>query len=169
MRLLLPLACRSKTLAPTDLEWARRVSNLRRHLGDTARAMSQENVEIMRFTVEAWNARDMHSLGELYDPEIVVRWGEGWPEGSESTMGRAAVVRQWEQQRAAFDEDRLELLSFTDLGDRVVARQLWQARGSGPDLSMEFSTVNTFRNGKLILLEFFWNHADALEALGLSE
>jgi hypothetical protein len=34
---------------------------------------------------------------------------------------------------------------------------------------MEFSTVNTFRNGKLILLEFFWDHAEALETLGLSK
>jgi hypothetical protein len=29
--------------------------------------------------------------------------------------------------------------------------------------------VTTLRNGKTILLEFFWNHADALEAVGLSE
>ena len=131
--------------------------------------MSQENVKVIQASVEAWNARDMHALGELYDSDVVVRYADGWPEGVQSTMGRTAVVRGWEQQRAAFDADTLELISCTDAGDRVVARQVWRARGSGPDLNLEVSSVNTFRNGKLILLEFFWDHAEALEAVGLSE
>jgi ketosteroid isomerase-like protein len=131
--------------------------------------MSQENVEVIRATVEAWNARDMNALGALYDPDIVVRYADGWPEGSEPIMGREAVVRQWEQQREPFDSDTLELIDFIDAGDRVVMRQIWRAEGSGPDLRMEVSSVSTLRKGKTILMEFFWDHAEALEAVGLSE
>ena len=47
---------------------------------DTAWAMSQENVEIVRRGFEAWNAGDMDALRELYDPGIIWRRPEGWPE-----------------------------------------------------------------------------------------
>lgn len=129
----------------------------------------QENVKHVRAVFDAWNTGNMNALRELYDPAIVVRYAEDWPEGSEPTMGREAVIRQWEQQRAAFDTDTLEPIEFVDAGDRVVVRQRWSAEGRGPDLNIEVSTVNTFRKGKMILLEFFWDHAEALEAVGLSE
>ena len=34
---------------------------------------------------------------------------------------------------------------------------------------MQFSQVMTFRKGKVVLIEFFWDHQEALEAAGLSE
>jgi len=131
--------------------------------------MSQENVEVVRATFEAWNAGDMGAFGDSYDPHVVVRYADGWPEGSEPIMGREAVMRQWEQQREAFDADTLELIEIIDLGDRVVTRFIWRAAGSGPDLEIEVTSVATVRKGKTILVEFFWNHADALAAVGLSE
>jgi ketosteroid isomerase-like protein len=131
--------------------------------------MSQENVEIVRAFFKAWNAGDMSACGESYDPNVVVRYAEGWPEGSEPIMGREAVMRQWEQQREPFDADTIELLDVIDLGDRVVARMTWRAVGSGPDLNIEVTSVSTLRKGKTILAEFFWDYAEALDAVGLSE
>jgi ketosteroid isomerase-like protein len=131
--------------------------------------MSQENVEIVRAFYEAWNAGDMSAVADSYDPNIVVRYAEGWPEGLEPIMGREAVVRQFEQQREAFDADTLELLDVIDVGDRVVVRQIWHAVGSGPDLNIEVTSVSTLRKGKTILVEFFWDYPEALEAVELSE
>ena len=74
-----------------------------------------------------------------------------------------------EQQREPFDRDTLEEIEVIDLGDRVVMRQIWRAVGRGPDLNIEVTTVSTLRKGKMILIEFFWDHAEALEAVGLSE
>ena len=34
---------------------------------------------------------------------------------------------------------------------------------------MESTAAYTVRKGKIVLLEFFWDHAEALEAVGLSE
>jgi ketosteroid isomerase-like protein len=110
--------------------------------------MSQENVEIVRAFYEAWNAGDMSVIADSYDPNIVVRYAEGWPEGLEPIMGREAVVRQFEQQREAFDADTLELLDVIDVGDRVVVRQVWRAVGSGPDVNIEVTSVATLRKGK---------------------
>src|SRR4051794_37441200 len=43
-------------------------------------AMSQENIEIVRSTFEAWNAGDMKGLREPLGPDVVMRMPEGWPE-----------------------------------------------------------------------------------------
>ena len=131
--------------------------------------MSQENVEEVRAGFEAWNAGDMGAFGEQYDPHVVLRYADGWPEGLEPIMGREAVMRQWVQQREAFDADTIELIEVIDLGDRVAVRFIWRAVGSGPDLNIEVTSVSTARKGKTIFVEFFWDHAEALEALGLSE
>ena len=131
--------------------------------------MSQENVENVRRGFEAWNAGDMDTFGELYDPHVVVRWAEGWPEGSEPIMGREAVMRNWRQQREAFDADTVEPIKIVDLGDRVVVRLIWHAVGSGPDLNIATTYIATVRKGKMILVEYFWDHAEALKAVGLQE
>ena len=131
--------------------------------------MSQENVEKVRAGFEAWNAGDMGAFGEQYDPHVVLRWAEGWPEGLEPIMGREAVMREWEQQREPFDTDTLELIEIVDLDDRIVARFIWHAVGSGPDVNIEVTSVATVRKGKTILVEFFWDHEQALKAVGLAE
>ena len=130
--------------------------------------MSQDNVEIVRTAFEAWNTGDMLAVCELLDPDaLIVRGLEGWPEGSQ-TVGREAIMRLWEQLREAWDVDTLEPVEFIDAVDRVVARLIWHGAGHGPEAHMEFSQVWTLRKGKVFLMEYFWNHAEALEALELS-
>jgi ketosteroid isomerase-like protein len=131
-------------------------------------SVSQENVELTRRFFEAWNAGDMDAIRAQYDPAIVVRYAEDWPEGSEPAMGREAVMRWIEQLHSTWDASSLEPISFIDLGDRVIVRQILRAVGHGPDLNLEVTVVTTRRKGKAILIEFFWDHAEALEAVGLS-
>ena len=131
--------------------------------------MSQENVKVVRAAIEAWNAGDMDALRELYDPEIVVRVAEGWPEPG-PLVGAEAVIRQWERQREAWDAQTLESISdFRHAGDRVAVRHVWHGTGHGPQADIEVTALNTVRKGKILAIEFFWDHAEALEAVGLSE
>ena len=79
-------------------------------------------------------------------------------------------MRQWEQQRQALDTDALEPIGdFIDVGDRVVVRLAWRGAGRGPEMNMEVTTIYTLRKQKVVYQEFFWNHAEALEAIGLSK
>ena len=48
--------------------------------------MSQENVEIVRAGLEAWNAGDMDAVRNACDPEIIMRGPEGWPEDRKSVV-----------------------------------------------------------------------------------
>jgi ketosteroid isomerase-like protein len=131
--------------------------------------MSHENVEIVRAAFGAWNAGDMDALRELYDPEAISRSPEGWPEPG-AAVGRHAVMRQFEQLRETWDADAFEVISdYIEVGDRVAVRCVWRGAGHGPELNLEMTCVCTVRKDRIFGVEFFWDHAEALENLGLSE
>ena len=131
--------------------------------------MSQENVDVVRRGFATWNAGDMDAYRELLDPEVSWRPLEGWPEPG-PYVGRDAVMRQLEQLRETWDAETLEPIDdFIDAADRVVVKVIWRAAGHGPGLNMEGTGVYTVRNGRIIAIEFFRDHAEALKTLGLSE
>ena len=130
--------------------------------------MSRENVEVVLALFEAWNAADMDAVHELYDPDVIVRMPEGWPEPG--FVGREAVMRQFEQLRETFDATSVRPISdFIDAGDRVVVRLAYHGEGHGPEINLEMTQVITVRNGKILYREYFLDHAEALETLGLSK
>ena len=130
--------------------------------------MSQENVKVLQAVFAAWNARDMNSVGERYDPEVIMRTPEGWPEPG-PYVGSESVLRQLEQNRETFDyNDRLDpITDFLQAGDRVVVRFIWRGTGHGPAFGLDVTAVYTLRRGKFFLVEYFRDHAEALEAVGL--
>jgi ketosteroid isomerase-like protein len=127
-------------------------------------------VEVVRSGILAFNAGDMEAVREALDPDVAVGHElEGWPEPG-PVVGRDAVVRQWERNREPFgDAATLELVSILDAGDRVVARQIAHGVGRGPAFNLEFTSVSTLRNGRTILIDYFWDYAEALKAVGLEE
>jgi hypothetical protein len=79
-------------------------------------------------------------------------------------------VRQLEQLRATWDANAAEaIMDFIDGGDRVVARFIWRGAGHGPAFALEGSAVYTMRKARIFGIEYFTDHAEALEAAGLSE
>jgi ketosteroid isomerase-like protein len=131
--------------------------------------VSRENIEVVRRAFAAWNAGDMDALRELHDPDVIVRAPKDWPEPG-PFVGRGAVMRQFEQMRGTWDADAIEFLSdFSDAGDRVLVRFAWRGVGQGPEADVELTWVGTVRNGKVFNIEYFWDHAEALEAAGLRE
>jgi ketosteroid isomerase-like protein len=131
--------------------------------------MSQENIELVRRTFATWNAGDMGALRELHDPDVIARAPKGWPEPG-PFVGREAVMRQFEQMRRTWDADAIEVLGdFVAAGDRVLVRYAWRGVGQGPEARVELTWVGTVRKGKILNIEYLWDHAEALEAAGLSE
>ena len=131
--------------------------------------MSQENVDVVRAGLAAWNAGDMDAVRETHDPNVIARALEGWPEPG-PFVGRDEVMRQFERLRAAWDADALEPISdFLDAGDRVIVRVILHGAGFGPEVNLECTIVYTVRERRVFYIEYFWNHDAALEAAGLSE
>ena len=130
--------------------------------------MSRDNVEVVRAMFEAYRTGDMDAFCELHDPDVIGRMPEGWPEPG--FVGREAVMREFEQLRETFDATSVRPISdFIDAGDRVVVRLAYHGEGHGPEINLEMTQVITVRNGKILYREYFLDHAEALETLGLSK
>jgi ketosteroid isomerase-like protein len=119
----------------------------RQALRDAARAMSQENVEM-----------------------VIVEAPEGWPEGSVS-RGFDAWKQQALRLRDTWDEARTEVDEIRSVGrDRVVAQIRYATVGKGTGMASEtpMAVAFTFAEGKITRAEYFWE-MQALEAAGLSD
>jgi hypothetical protein len=46
-------------------------------------------------------------------------------------------------------------------------RHRWHGTGRGPDLDVEFTVIYAIRRGTILFMEYFWDHTEALETLGL--
>jgi ketosteroid isomerase-like protein len=131
--------------------------------------MSRENVEVVKVALAAWNRGDMDSVHALLDPDATLRPPADWPEPG-PYVGQEAVMREWDQVRETWNADTVESVSdFIHAGDRVVVRAIWRTSGHGPEPKIELTIVYTMREGRMFNIEYFWNHAEALEAAGLSE
>ena len=130
--------------------------------------MSQENVEVLRRSFEAWNRNDWSALMACHDPDVVVVAPAEWPE-AEMTAGSDALRQQWEQAKAAWEEERVEVDEIRDLGDRVLVLYRWVARGRSSHVEVEHpvATLNTLRAGRIVRIEYFFDHSKALTAAGL--
>jgi uncharacterized protein len=131
--------------------------------------MSQENVEIVKRSFEAWNAGDMDAWSSFLAPDVIWRLPQDWPE-SGPFIGREEVLRQVRHQRETWDADTADPVGdFAEAADCVVVRFAWRGRGHGPEFSLEATCVYTVREKTITAFEFFRNHAEALEAAELSE
>jgi len=131
--------------------------------------VSRENADLVRRLNEAFNAGDMDAWSELLAPNVVWRVMPDWPEQG-PFIGRDAVVLQVRQLRESWDSDAVVPVSdLIDAGDQVVVRQIWRGVGRGPESNMEMTCIYTVRGGRIIDFEFFWDHAQALKAVGLEE
>ena len=128
-------------------------------------------MELVRRGNALFNAGDWDAdaLGELLDPSVIMHAPSGWPEPGPE-VGRDAVMRQFQRLRDAWDADSTEPIgAFVDAGDRALVRFIWHTAGQVPGTDMEFTQVATVRDGRIALYEFFWDHAEALKAVGLEE
>jgi len=131
--------------------------------------MSQENVEIARQAIEAWNAGDMDALRALYDPEAVMRNPPDWAEPG-PYLGRDAIMRQFSQVREIWpDENFFDRVDLLDAGGCVVAQVDFHGGTRGLPLTAEMAWVYTMREGLIVSLELFPSRERALEAAGVTD
>ncbi|MDX6615259.1 MAG: hypothetical protein QOD60_350 [Solirubrobacterales bacterium] len=133
--------------------------------------MSQENVEIVREMTARFN-RDGFMPEDLFDPgvELFNIRESPLPGPYRGYEG----LREWrEGVFEVAEEGRFEIddLIDADEADLVVfkTRLLGRARHTGLDLKIEWTTVQWLRHGRIYRSESYTNHAEALEAAGLSE
>ena len=133
--------------------------------------MSQEDVEIVRKGIEAWNRRDAELWLSYANPEI--EWMPAGPAAVEGTLyrgyeevasGFASVWETWEEFR--FEESEVR-----DLGESVLwlGRVKMRGRASHVELDQEFAVHFVLRGGNVITVRAFLAWRGALAAVGLSD
>ena len=130
---------------------------------------SGANADLIRRAFELWNAGDMEALRDLYHPDMIMRGPPDWPEPG-PFVGRDAVLRQLMRAREPFDRDSVSILGdIVDVGNRALVRMSWQASGRGPEGTTEWTLLYEFRGGLVFSLEYFPNHDESLEAVGIPQ
>jgi ketosteroid isomerase-like protein len=134
--------------------------------------MSQENVEIVRRSLDGWNRGDVEAWLQSAHPEI--EWSSEIVrrvEGSETVYrGPAEMRRYWDEWHSVW-EVMIDISEIRDLGDTVVALASIRARGeaSGIDLERPVAYVFEFDGGLARKVRAYLDPHQALEAAGLSE
>jgi ketosteroid isomerase-like protein len=132
--------------------------------------MSQENVEVIRQAVEAFDRRDRGTWLETLDEDYEIAPAGDWPEARAIRGGEAGWNFYLDiAQTLSLGSAHVEFLDAG--GDKVFAHQWHEGRGwrSGADVEVEYWRVITFREGKILRDQWFTDRADALEAAGLRE
>jgi ketosteroid isomerase-like protein len=134
--------------------------------------MSQENVEIVRKSIEAWNAGGLDSLLAFVPEDVVWYPFPEWPDGAEVRSGHDGVRELMDAWTDSFDEWTTAALELRDLGDRVLVlgEIAGRIKGTSVPIRQPLGYVcSDFRSGQMGEAHFFLTWKEALEAVGLSE
>ena len=142
--------------------------------------MSQENLEQLRASIEAFRAGTSESdregmltkIAELWDPDIEMDTSEvPVLDISGVYRGKEEVRQLWREWLSAWDALEFEY-ELVGAGDRVVQLIELRMRGRSTGIEMPFGKTAwayTFRDGLVVHQKLYMSHAEALEAAGLSE
>jgi ketosteroid isomerase-like protein len=157
---------------PEGIAGCRRVEPLD---GDTGRAMSKRNVDLVRDGYARWQAGDYDLLLDFFlanaapDIEVYSRLGDFMGAPYRGHDGLRVWLAEIQENFVHFEPWLDEARDAG--GDRIVATGgiRFQARESGIDMAERLGWVYEFRNGRLSRMMFYGSPSEALEAVGMRE
>ena len=139
----------------------------RRVHGPFTKPMTTDNPDLMQAATQRLNNGDFAGFADLLDADVVIHPDPSWPErgpfvGREAMMG---FIRDW---AASWESVQLELEGHEQHGDWTVLRCRWLTTGkaSGAATTVPFTFLIQARQGRLVLIKAFFDHAEALRAVG---
>ena len=134
--------------------------------------MSQENVEIVLAHVAAYNAGDIDAWAEFLTPDV-----EAFPDASAfpepgPLLGRDEYRAWLEEIQTAWRRPRWRTTEVLAVGtDLVLHRRDWGGEGaaSGVETHSGITGVFTVRSSQISRIVFYFDHTEALKAVGLEE
>src|ERR687897_471077 len=136
--------------------------------------MSEENVEMVRRLLDAWNRRDLDAMLDLGGSELVFVNSPTAVEPG-TRRGRDEVIEVARKQWEILADARFEVDKFFDRGDEIIALARLSRSMPGSDTRIEEPVLGSyrFRDGKVTQVEVLGfgrtEVPKALEAAGLSE
>jgi ketosteroid isomerase-like protein len=132
--------------------------------------MSQENVEIAKRGIDAFDRQDLDDFAALITADY--EWVGaflGSVEGG-GYRGREGIERYFREAEETWGDFSVRGDEFRDLGDRVLVlgRLKGRGRSSGVEVDTSYAMIVDFRDGRVSRSCAFLDHGEALRAAGLS-
>jgi ketosteroid isomerase-like protein len=146
--------------------------------------MSDANVENLRVMLAMYSTQTIQALLEawrrgevdpallaLFDPEVTYEDYDLPDHAGEVFHGLLGVLEATETWSEPYEEITNELQRIVGSGDCLVAIHRFRARArrTGIEFDQPSAYVYTFRDGKIIRIQGFWDPDEALAAAGLAE
>ena len=132
--------------------------------------MSEENVALVRKSIDALNRGDLDAWLPFHDPDVVWEALEGVPGVGDLYRGRAGM-REWIELMWTNVEDfHVETEQIAELSDdRVFIAVVITARRKGSGVPFEYRTwqIVWLADGLITRRQVFWTRAEALKTAGL--
>jgi ketosteroid isomerase-like protein len=134
--------------------------------------MSQENVEVSKGVIDAFNRRDVDAIFECVNQDV--EWFPAMPvtSGGGALLGHEGIESYVREVGDTWEEYRVMAQDFRDLGESqvlVLSRVEGRGAGSGGLVDAPMGQIFDFREGKISRVRTYLNHDDALKAVGLEE
>ena len=133
--------------------------------------MSQENMEIVRRALQAYNAAGVEAAMCYFAPDVVWYTTDRWPDGSvyRGHDGMRTVIAAFSEN---FEDFRWDVHEIRCAQDRVVALadMIGRIKQSEAEVSQRLGfVVSGFRDGTFSEVRAFTDWRSALDAVGLAE
>src|SRR6476620_9662955 len=134
--------------------------------------MSEENVEIVRRSTDAYNRRDLDGILESWALDAMLDWSNARSFDAGVYRGHGEIRAFMEEFFASWDEVRIELVyGPVEVEDGVlIAENVTYMRGRDAiEVQARSAWLITIRDGVQTSLTLYQTRHEALEAAGLSE
>ena len=129
--------------------------------------MSEENVELVRRSIDAFSRGDLDGLLEYYAPDAVVDWSNSIGFDAGVFRGQGEIRAFMERFHEGFDEIRIELLDDpveVEDGLVVVENVSYSHGRDGIVVQARSTFLITIRDGEHTSLTLYQTKQEALEA-----
>jgi ketosteroid isomerase-like protein len=132
--------------------------------------MPEENIEVVRRAIDAYNRRDFDAIRAISEPEVELDWSASRGLEAGVYKGLEEVIGFYRNFLDTFEEVHIEPERFVESGDLVVVPNSAQIRGrDGIETVARSAFVFEIRGGCVARICLYQETAEALEAAGLPD
>jgi ketosteroid isomerase-like protein len=132
--------------------------------------MSQENIDVVRQTLDAYSRRDIEALRTLNHPDLELDWSASRGSLAGVYRGLDEAFRFYAEYYETFEETVVKPDRFIDVGDFVVVPNVAYQRGrDGIEASARSTLVYTVHDGRVTRVCLYQEQHEALKAVRLTE
>ncbi len=133
--------------------------------------MTEQNIEVVRRSYEAFNSRDLSSITDVMHPDFEVDLSNSMGFDRGNYIGERGLERFFRSYWDAFDSITIDLEEVHGSGDAIVVviRARGRGIGSGAEVDARGPHLWRFRDGRVAALALFEHLDDALKAARIVE